>query len=123
MKAVPHVSYLRKLLRVQPKTSTVRSLRKPVSPWTAHFWASLLRDVYFVNGHCLVLRTDWPGTHLYSPVRPRRAVAWTFPSLVPAAAPLLVRGRPDTVEKLRRDAERTARPRVLGGRPLYGISV
>lgn len=41
----------------------------------------------------------------------------------PAAATILVRGGPDTVEKLRRHAERTARAWALDGRPLYGISV
>ena len=41
----------------------------------------------------------------------------------PPAATLLVRGGPDTVEKLRRHAERTARAWALDGRPLYGISV
>jgi hypothetical protein len=40
-----------------------------------------------------------------------------------AAATLLVRGGPDTSEKLRRHAERTARAWVLDGQPLLGISV
>lgn len=40
----------------------------------------------------------------------------------PAAATLLVRGGPDTFEKLRRHAERTARAWALDGRPLFGIS-
>ena len=41
----------------------------------------------------------------------------------PADATLLVRGGPDTVDKLRRHAERTARAWALDGRPLHGISV
>ncbi len=41
----------------------------------------------------------------------------------PAAATLLIRGGPDTVDKLRRHAERTARAWALDGQPLLGISV
>jgi hypothetical protein len=41
----------------------------------------------------------------------------------PAAATLLIRGGPDTVDKLRRHAERTARAWALDGLPLLGISV
>jgi len=41
----------------------------------------------------------------------------------PASATLLVRGGPDSAEKLRRHAERTARAWALDGRPLFGISV
>lgn len=40
-----------------------------------------------------------------------------------AASTLLVRGGPDTVGKLRRHAERTARAWALDGEPLFGISV
>jgi hypothetical protein len=40
-----------------------------------------------------------------------------------AAATVLVRGGPDTIDKLRRHAERTARAWALDGRPLFGISV
>ncbi len=41
----------------------------------------------------------------------------------PAAATVLIRGGPDTVGKLRRHAERTARAWALDGRPFLGISV
>ena len=41
----------------------------------------------------------------------------------PVAATLLVRGGPDTADKLRRHAERTARAWALDGHPLLGISV
>ena len=41
----------------------------------------------------------------------------------PAAATHLIRGGPDTVDKLRRHAERTARAWALDGQPLLGISV
>jgi hypothetical protein len=41
----------------------------------------------------------------------------------PAASTLLVRGGPDTVGKLRRHAERTARAWALDGEPLLGISL
>lgn len=41
----------------------------------------------------------------------------------PVATTLLIRGGPDTVDKLRRHAERTARAWALDGRPLPGISV
>ena len=41
----------------------------------------------------------------------------------PAAATLLIRGGPDTVQKLRRHAQRTARAWALDGWPLFGISV
>ena len=41
----------------------------------------------------------------------------------PVAATLLVRGGPDTADKLRRHAERTARAWALDGQPLLGISV
>ena len=41
----------------------------------------------------------------------------------PAAARLLVRGGPDTADKLRLHAERTARAWALDGQPLLGISV
>jgi len=41
----------------------------------------------------------------------------------PASAALLVRGGPDSAEKLRRHAERTARAWALDGKPLFGISV
>ena len=41
----------------------------------------------------------------------------------PDAAAPLIRGGPDTVDKLRRHAERTARAWALDGRPLLGISV
>jgi hypothetical protein len=41
----------------------------------------------------------------------------------PAASTLLVRGGSDTVGKLRRHAERTARAWALDGEPLLGISV
>ena len=40
-----------------------------------------------------------------------------------AAATPLIRGGPDTIDKLRRHAERTARAWALDGRPLLGISV
>jgi hypothetical protein len=40
-----------------------------------------------------------------------------------AAATLLVRGGPDTVSKLRRHAERTARAWALDSQPFFGISV
>jgi hypothetical protein len=40
----------------------------------------------------------------------------------PAAEILLIRGGSDTVDKLRRHAERTARAWALDGRPLFGIS-
>jgi hypothetical protein len=39
------------------------------------------------------------------------------------AATLVIRGGPDTVDKLRRHAERTARAWALDGLPLLGISV
>lgn len=41
----------------------------------------------------------------------------------PVAATLLVRGGPDTADKLRRHAERTGRAWALDGQPLLGISV
>jgi hypothetical protein len=41
----------------------------------------------------------------------------------PVAATLLVRGGPDTADKFRRHAERTARAWALDGQPLLGISV
>jgi hypothetical protein len=42
---------------------------------------------------------------------------------VPAGATIVVRGGSDTLDKLRRHAERTARAWSLDGRPLFGISV
>jgi hypothetical protein len=39
------------------------------------------------------------------------------------AATLLIRGGPDTIDKLRRHCQRTARAWALDGRPLLGISV
>ncbi len=42
---------------------------------------------------------------------------------LPAAATVVVRGGPDTVDKLRKHALRTARAWTLDGVPLLGISV
>jgi hypothetical protein len=41
----------------------------------------------------------------------------------PTYAALLVRGGPDSTEKLKRHAERTARAWALDGKPFFGISV
>ena len=57
-----------------------------------------------------------PGERIEQRTRLRKEQA-------PAAVTLLVRGGPDTVGKLRRHAERTARAWALDGRPLFGISV
>jgi hypothetical protein len=42
---------------------------------------------------------------------------------VPEDATIVVRGGSDTLDKLRRHAERTARAWSLDGQPLFGISV
>ncbi len=57
-----------------------------------------------------------PGERIEQRTRLRKEQA-------PGAATLLVRGGPDTVGKLRRHAERTARAWALDSRPLFGISV
>ena len=58
-----------------------------------------------------------------SPVERAEQRARLRTELTLAAATVLIRGGPDTIDKLRRHAERTARAWALDGQPLFGISV